>query len=118
MSTLAAVWRAMRLSWVPNGPTALWRPGVSVSTSWPRFSSSTARIVLRVVWATGETMETFSPTSVLTRVDLPLLARPTTPTTAWRGAGEGTVCWVSDMGFRAGTRRQGVVREGRQMEQK
>ena len=39
-------------------------------------------MVLRVVWTTGETMETFSPTRRLTRVDLPPLVRPTMPTVA------------------------------------
>jgi len=34
---------------------------------------------LRVVWGRLETIETLSPTSALTRVDLPALARPNTP---------------------------------------
>ena len=40
------------------------------------------RTVLRVVCSTGETIETFSPTSWLTSVDFPAFVRPTTPTTA------------------------------------
>src|SRR5215210_4380131 len=35
---------------------------------------------LRVVWGLGEVIETFVPTSRLTRVDLPTFGRPTTAT--------------------------------------
>src|SRR5918998_4986940 len=34
----------------------------------------------RVVWGRGEVMETFAPTSRLTRVDLPTFGRPSTVT--------------------------------------
>ena len=82
MSVPAALLRAMRLRSVPRVPTALWRPGVSRRTSCPRGSATMPRIVLRVVCSTGETIETFSPTSAFTSVDLPAFVRPTTATVA------------------------------------
>ena len=82
MSAPAALRRAMRLRSVPSVPTALWRPGVSRRTSCPRGSATMPRIVLRVVCSTGDTIETFSPTSAFTSVDLPAFVRPTTATVA------------------------------------
>ncbi len=59
-------------------------------------------MVLRVVWTTGETMETFSPTSRFSSVDLPPFVRPTMPTVAQRGVpGSGV---GEDMAYSARTR--------------
>ena len=50
--------------------------GVIVLTSWYSGFVSTPITASRVVWGLGETIETFSPTSTLTSVDLPALALP------------------------------------------
>src|ERR1700722_10589126 len=55
-------------------------PGVSTSTIWASSRLRMPWMRLRVVWGLGETMATFWPTRVLTRVDLPALGRPTIAT--------------------------------------
>ena len=51
-------------------------PGVSTRMIWLPPSSATPRTAKRVVWTLWVTMETFSPTSALVRVDLPALGEP------------------------------------------
>ncbi len=51
-------------------------PGRSVSTSCHSGVVATPRTARRVVCGLSETIATFCPTIVLTRVDLPTLGRP------------------------------------------
>src|SRR5882672_5232205 len=51
-------------------------PGVSRNTTWLSSSVTMPRITLRVVWGLSVTMEIFSPTRRLRRVDLPEFGRP------------------------------------------
>src|ERR687898_62083 len=55
-----------------------WEPGVSTKIAWYPGPLRTPRIGLRVVWGRDEVMETFWPTSLLTRVLLPTFGLPTT----------------------------------------
>src|SRR6202021_3541915 len=55
-------------------------PGVSTRTIWASSRFRMPWMRLRGVWGLGETMATFWPTRVLTRVDLPALGRPTIAT--------------------------------------
>src|ERR687897_2254545 len=55
-----------------------WELGVSTKTAWYPGPFLTPRIRLRVVWDRDEVMETFWPTSLLTKVLLPTLGLPTT----------------------------------------
>ena len=52
---------------------------------------------MRVVWTTGLTIETFSPTRRFTSVDLPALVRPTTAMTPACGAGAPALASASDV---------------------
>src|SRR5262245_5391444 len=61
-----------RLSSYPGLST----PGVSTRTAWPSGRVSIPRILKRVVCGLFETAAIFSPTSRLSKVDLPALGRP------------------------------------------
>src|SRR3977135_3949370 len=61
-----------RLSSYPG----LCTPGVSTRTICPSGRVTIPRILKRVVWGLFETAAIFSPTSRLSRVDLPALGRP------------------------------------------
>ena len=55
------------------------RPGASMNTYWQPGRVTIPVTRWRVVWARGETIETFSPTRRLSRLDLPMLGRPAMP---------------------------------------
>ena len=55
--------RALFTSRSPSKWWGLWMPGVSTSTIWATSVVRMARRRLRVVWATGDVIATFSPTS-------------------------------------------------------
>jgi len=80
-STSARVWVTPRfMARLRALVCSVWKPGVSTKTNW---ASSLVRMPVmrwRVVWALRETMEIFSPTRRLSRVDLPTLGRPTMAT--------------------------------------
>ncbi len=61
----------------PSSVFGLWMPGVSMKTIWLPGPFQTPWIWLRVVWGRSETIETFVPTSWLSRVDFPTFGRPT-----------------------------------------
>jgi hypothetical protein len=62
----------------------VWKPGAAMNTYWQpgRFRIPVTR--WRVVCALDETIASFSPTSLLSRVDLPVLGRPTIATVPQR----------------------------------
>src|SRR5882672_6894048 len=70
-----ASWTAVIMRRLSSYP-GLCTPGVSTRTICPSGRVTIPRILKRVVWGLLETAAIFSPTSRLSRVDLPALGRP------------------------------------------
>ncbi len=60
-------------------------PGVSMKTIWLSPSVAMPSTRVRVVWTRGETIDTFCPMMLFSRVDLPAFGAPTSATNPQRG---------------------------------
>ncbi len=75
-STSRRVCSATSTIYWPSLFFALWIPGVSTNTIWPRSSVYTVWILFRVVWGLLDVIAIFCPISRFIRVDFPTLGRP------------------------------------------
>ena len=71
---------ALRTIDLPSRFLGLWRPGVSINTTWYPLPDIMPRILSRVVSGVLETIQSFSSIRTLRSVDLPTLGLPTMAT--------------------------------------
>ena len=98
-STPSTASRAVRLSRWPNSVRGLCNPGVSTKTSLALVAAQHCSTAFLVVCGLSETIETFRPTIVLTRLDLPTLALPTMATMPERKPAPGRTVPVGAQGY-------------------